>query len=338
MRVIDNKLNNNTSKNSLRLVVTSGISHRGFELLAPDPALHIGNCEILYNPPRGTECDFWIVFAASRNRDYMLVDPTNTLFIAGEPPSKKIYPPKYYSQFENVVSCNASDPHPNVSVSAPCLPWHIGLDKSTDTYRFGYQNLVKMPYPEGKLNKISVVCSDLRTTQGQRDRLFFLDYLKKALPGRIDHFGRGFNPIDDKMEAILPYEYHLVLENSLVDHYWTEKLSDSLLGWAYPIYSGCSNLDNYFPSAGFTQIDIYKPELAVAKIEELISKPIPVLAIQCARERILNEYNPFCRFSFWANHFYTKKDRVQRVCILNHRAFRSFPRSLLFKFKSLFTD
>lgn len=318
----------------IKVVVTTDVRHGGIEKLAPNRELVMGDCGLLFNPPAGTDCDFWIVFAAGRASDKMRVAPNNTLFIAGEPPTKKVYPAKFYRQFAHVVSCHADDPHPDVHVSAPCLPWHIGLDRSSDSYLFGYEHLSGLSVPEQKIDKISVVCSDLRTTQGQRDRLQFLQWIKQALPDKIVHFGRGFNPIDDKMDAILPYRYHLVLENSLVDHYWTEKLADAYLGWSHPIYSGCRNLDDYFPTDSFTPIDIHKPEEALARIQLLLANKDALSSIQESRRRILNDYNPFVRFADWARKFYLPGDPKKAMTIRNHRAFRPFPRGYLFQIKS----
>ena len=215
------------------LVITSDVPHKNMSLLCPGHDGILGEWQILYNPPKGTKCDFWIVFTASRPRDWIQCAPENTLYLAGEPPSKKVHPENFYAQFHYVYSCNPKDPHPRVELGAPCLNWHVGLNTDTHEYRFGSEHLSELKSPQ-KINKISVVCSNLTTTEGQRKRLKFLEHLKSELGDSIIHFGRGFTPIPDKFEAILPYAYHLVLENSETAHYWTEKLSDAYLGYAFP--------------------------------------------------------------------------------------------------------
>ena len=319
------------------VAVTTAIRHRSLERLCPGGRLRWGNCDFLLNPPPGALCDYWIVFAAARDRDEMVCGRENTLFIAGEPPSKKIYPRGYYAQFNRVVSAHAADPHPQVTPSALGLNWHVGLSRDDDCYHIGYDELAAL-VPGAKANKLSVVCSNLTTTEGQRSRLRFLDAMKERLGDRLIHHGRGFSPIADKMDAIYPYRFHLVLENCRSPHYWTEKLSDAYLGWAHPFYVGCPNLGDYFPSAGFTPLDMDNPDEAAWVISERMERPMDEAEIgrvkEC-RNMILNTYNPFARFAYWAERFHQPAVSAGRVKITSHKAFRPFPRGLLYRLRSV---
>ena len=87
----------------LRVAVSTTVNHAEMDRLCPARLTRWDRCDFLLNPPRGTACDYWIVFAGSREHDLMYCDPANTLFIAGEPPSKKIYPKTFYAQFHRVV-------------------------------------------------------------------------------------------------------------------------------------------------------------------------------------------------------------------------------------------
>ena len=319
----------------LRVAVTTTVSHADMDRLCPERQTRWGRCEFLLNPPRGSACDYWIVFAGSRDRDLMQCAPENTLFIAGEPPSKKIYPRKFYAQFHRVVSSHAADPHPRVTTSLPGLNWHVGLFRAADRYHYGYDELKRLT-PDAKTNRISVVCSNLTTTPGQRQRLEFLGHLKAALGERLVHYGRGFTPIEDKMDAILPHRLHLVLENSCSPDYWTEKLSDAYLGWAYPIYAGCPNLGDYFPAAGFTAVDVTQPQQAVDLIRGMLAEEpgaAEMAAIARCRDLILDDYNPFARFAHWAELFHQPGTRSQAMAITTHKAFRPFPRGLIYRLR-----
>lgn len=327
-------LRSNMTTPTIRVAVTTTIGHGGLEKLSPSPSLICDGCEILLNPLRGTDCDYWIVWAGSRERDWMIVNPENTLFIAGEPPSKKIYPAKFYSQFHRVVSTHANDPHPRVTTSLPGLNWHVGLDHVNNCYTIGYRELAAMPFPE-KSNTISVVCSNLTTTEGQRRRLAFLDRLKAELGPAIIHYGRGFTPIPDKLDAILPSRFHLVLENCVSPDYWTEKLSDAYLGWAFPLYVGCPNLSDYFPANGFAAIDIGNYDTAVDQIRRLLEQPAreseKTILAEC-RYKILNDYNPFARFAYWAHTFHLPNLPTRVWHTNSHKAFRPFPRNWMHRF------
>ncbi len=324
-----------TASCRIRVAITTTVRHGGLELLCPGGLPRWGNCDFLLNPPRGTACDFWIVFAGSRDRDLMLCAPVNTLFIAGEPPSKKVYPRKFYAQFHRVVSTHPDDPHPQVTTSLPGLNWHVGLFRDEDRYHYGYDELKRLA-PGAKSNRISVVCSNLTKTAGQRQRLAFLQHLKTALGDAIIHYGRGFTPIGDKLDAILPHRFHLVLENSSSPDYWTEKLSDAYLGWAYPIYAGCPNLGDYFPAAGFKAVDVNHPEQAVATIRQLLATAPDnheIKMIARCRNLILDEYNPFARFAHWAEQYHQPDATPQPVAITTHKAFRPFPRGLIYRLR-----
>jgi len=316
----------------LKVAVTTDMLQQDLEKLCPHHELRWGRCEFVINPPAGTACDYWIVYCGARPQDRMVCAPENTLFIAGEPPSKKIYPRGYYAQFHRVISTRADDPHPRITATALGLPWHVGL--KNNRYLYGYDEL-KALRPVPKQNKVSVVCSSLRATGGQRQRLDFLDFLKQRLGDRVVHFGRGFTPIDDKMEAIAPYRFHLVLENSRSDHYWTEKLADSYLGWAFPLYLGCPNVDEYFPEASFARISPDDPAAALALIENLLATPpapeTDRLIGHC-RDLVLDTYNPFARFAHWAELFHQPLP-ARMVRIDSHKAFRSFPSGTLYRLR-----
>lgn len=316
----------------LQVAISTGIlgSDGGLERLCPAPDLRWRQCRFTVNPATDQAFDFLIVYARAPELVRVRVAPENTLFLAGEPPSKKVYPEDYYAQFHHVVSCNPKDPHPRVIHDFLGLPWHVGLDRGAGGYTLGHAELAEMAMPD-KQNLVSVVCSNATRTDGQRRRLAFLARLKDELGDRVVHFGRGFTPIDDKLDAILPYRFHLAMENSVVDHYWTEKLADALLGWAYPVYYGCPNIGDYFPGDCLRRIDIEKPREAIDSIRALLdaADPPSSTAIRRCRDRVLDDYNPFTRFAHWARQLYQADRQAQALEIRNHRHFRKARRRLL---------
>ena len=44
------------------------------------------------------------------------------------------------------------------------------------------------------------------------------------------------------------YEFHICIENVQSNHYFSEKIINSLLTDTTPIYLGCKNIDSYFPN------------------------------------------------------------------------------------------
>lgn len=329
-------MNNSDAKDRpLRVAVTANIPMRNPELLCPGRVLRWGRCEFSFNPPGAQECDFWIVSAGTPPLARMICAPENTLFAAGEPPIKKVYPRKFYAQFHHVLNADAAPAHPRVITSMLPLNWMVGFDTAQGAFRYGYDELARQAAPQKEL-KLSVVCSSLRTTKGQRLRLNFLNRLKERLGDRLVHFGRGFTPIGDKMDAIAPYHYHLVLENSTGENYWTEKLADAFLGWAFPLYLGCPNLENYFPREAFARVDPQQFEQTVRRIEEFLSAPPPPAvqeAIRVSRNRMLNQYNFFGQLAGWAEKLHQPGSPARLITIRSHNAFR-FPAGLFFRWKN----
>jgi hypothetical protein len=315
------------------------LAPQGMELLTPGASMHWESCAFELNPPPGGRADFYVVLANARPLDRCIIPHGNSLFIAGEPPEKKVYPRKFYAQFPHIVDTHDLSGHPDVHLSAPGLNWHVGLDMRTRSYRYGYDHLTALACPQ-KVNKIAVVCSDAAFTPGQRKRLALLDFLKSQLGERIVHFGRGFTPIDDKMDAILPYRYHLVLENSQAPHYWTEKLADAYLGWAYPLYLGCPNILEYFPKESLEILNYEDLDIIARKLVDLLESPSSeeqLAAVGKARNLVLNRYNPFAWSAHWARKLY-REGPEETLCIRTHKAFRPFPRGGLYRLRQALTS
>jgi hypothetical protein len=242
--------------------------------------------------------DGWVVYnnlAASRATS---VCPENSTFlVVGEPPSRGILNREFASQFATVLSCHS--PHNRRYIaSQPAVPWWVGLSKvgpRSFKVNLTYDDLKAMTSIR-KTEGISIICSSLDITPHHRQRLRFLKKLQAHFGSTLKVFGDGFEPIDDKWLATAPYRYQIVLENSIHNDYWTEKLSDSLLGAAWPIYCGCPNIVDYFPGDAVHRISIADPADAIRRIAAVLdSDPYDRMlpALWEARRRVLDEYNFF---------------------------------------------
>jgi hypothetical protein len=58
-----------------------------------------------------------------------------------------------------------------------------------------------------------------------------------------------------KTEFIKPYMFHIVVENSNYDSYWTEKITDCFATGAIPVYWGTKRITDYFNESGIIFID-----------------------------------------------------------------------------------
>jgi len=248
---------------------------------------------------RHPDADWLVVFSAWPQVDFLTTIPhERRIFIAGEPESFHIYRPKFLNQFGTVLSTQRQSKHPNTIRSQVGINWFAGVRFHAGAQRF--KSILAFEDFEGpaptKTKLCSVVCSDQAVTKGHRERLAFVNHLKRAFGDQIDYFGRGSRPMPDKDEALADYQFHIALENSRHPDYWTEKLADPFLRGCYPIYSGCTNVFDYFPQQSLTRIDIAKPEEAIAIIQKTLHQPLTqdVLgAMAVAKTRILYEYNIF---------------------------------------------
>lgn len=103
-------------------------------------------------------------------------------------------------------------------------------------------------YPKTK--GISIIASDKKQTEGHRLRHEAI----AALKGKVDVFGRGYNPIDYKLDALKDYKFSIVIENERTPGFFTEKLIDCILTGTIPLYWGDPQ-NQYLSIKPFSNID-----------------------------------------------------------------------------------
>jgi hypothetical protein len=245
------------------------------------------------------ECDYWVVYGGLFDEERTGCPAENTVLFTYEPPTVRAYHPAFAAQFGTVITCHTNLNHPRVVQRQQAQYWGVGvswLDGHEGPAKpLDYDTLSAMPRLD-KLRPLSVICSNNTMTEGHRQRVRFVEKLKAHFGSTLDVFGRGFQPVVDKWDAIAPYQYHIALENCSVPHYWSEKLADAYLAGAYPIYFGCPNLTEYFRPEGFTAIDLRNADQAIATIEEVLARGLyerRQAELLEARRRVLDEYNLF---------------------------------------------
>lgn len=244
-----------------------------------------------------SRCDIVFVYDGLGSETHRRLKVRRAAFIAGEPQSVKRYDKDFLGQFDFVLTTDRSTEHPNVSFGQLALPWHVGAWSASHELLeqpMSYQDLADWQ-PE-KTKMLSVISSNKAFTAGHRLRLEFVARLKKYFGDEIDCFGRNIRSFGDKIEVLGDYRYHIAIENSSFDDYWTEKLSDSFLAASYPIYYGAPNIFEYFPENSLSRIDINDPDAAIKTIKDIIefdahSKRRDILKV--AKTRVLDDYNLF---------------------------------------------
>jgi len=300
----------------------------GVQRQTPSGLAKWGNYEFYVNQEVENP-DFWAFYSKGEKKtETCMIAPENTLFVTGEPEAIYHYSNGFVNQFGKIVVCQSTLKHNNQKHFQPGLPWHIGKIQDSNgkvTFSKNYDNF-KYDTPPVKTKLISVISSKKAFTKGHQERIDFVQKLKAHFGDKIDLFGRGFNDFDDKWDVIAPYKYHVVIENSAYPDYWSEKLADSYLGNTYPIYYGCTNLEQYFDKDAYSKIDINDFEGSVKTIEEILEKEYyeqNVDQLQKAKDLVLDEYN---LFALLASQFDTMDPNAtkKQVTIKHDTAFIDF--------------
>lgn len=252
------------------------------------------------------KCDWWIICHGTGliEKETSLCDPEHLIYISMEPSELIIGTTnEFLSQFSRLVICDRAVRHKNI-LYKNVITWWAGIEvvfnkgahKFSKTIKKNYDDFKLEKIPD-KLNRVSIIVSSKKKLPGHRNRIKFIEALEKSPAGKyLDIYGDKHLPILDKWDAIAPYKYHLVIENSQLEDYWSEKIGDSYIGYSYPIYLGCPNIDNYFPKKSYSQIEFGDVDLVSKLIINLIDNDKfsdSINEISAAREMVLEKYNIF---------------------------------------------
>lgn len=286
----------------IKVLLTSGLSgDRTIARQFPMGKTQWGDIQFFFGDESEEQYDWWVVCHSSSisAQTAAICDPEHIVFISMEPPTWG-RPEAFFRQFSHLVSCDSGIDHPNL-IKKNGISWWVGVKVRFENghhisreFVHDYDSFSSMPVPEKK-DRISIITSGKKRFPGHHKRLRFIEKLKKhPISQHIDFFGGYTNPIEDKLDGLLGYKYHVALENSSIDDYWTEKFADPLLAYSMPIYYGCTNIDAYFPEGGYIAIDIDDFDRTVSIIEHALDKDIfskKFDTLLSARSKILNEYN-----------------------------------------------
>ncbi len=265
------------------------------------------DCKFYINDSTLNDADYWFVIEDLQcKEEEVYVHEENVYFISAEVVHDKGYydTPRlsaFLNQFSKIITCHDIY-RENAKYDLPFLPWMINanhghsiFESSTrDLNWFVNNNLIE------KTKKISVFCSDQQLTSDHRMRFKFVNTIKKHFGDVLDWYGNGINPLSEKWYGIAPYKYHIVIENQSRNNIVTEKLYDSFLGMAYPIYYGAPNISKFFDPKSLTQIDIMDLYGSINEIEKVMKEDkwenSQSLLIE-SKFKVLNEFNLFKRIA-----------------------------------------
>lgn len=289
------------NKRLTRVKFLARVSSREWARYFPSERQVWGSCEFTFDRDE-PDYDWLVVYdelppASGQPRksacEVLAGSPGNTILFTTEPCSIKTYGRHYTDQFGHVVT-----PQPAWALPHPHRHWQQG----SNHWFYGGETGVPMSRerllagPPAKTEDLSMVCSTKAQWHTQHARRAnFAQALRERLP-EMTAFGRGIRPINDKAEAMDAFRYHVVLENHIAPHHWTEKLSDAFLARCLPFYAGAPNTDDYFPVGSVIHIDMNDPDGAAAIIRQamadgLYEQRLPL--VEEARRRVLEDYHLF---------------------------------------------
>jgi hypothetical protein len=226
------------------------------------------------------EPDVWLVFDDGVDGHSAIIDPANIFFMTAE----ICYPigrfddergQRYLSQFAKLFTCHDIFDE-RTHFTRPFNPWMMNANHGSSTYwdNLRGRNYFRDVTSFDKPHDLSVICSAKAFTPEHYARLKFVTRLKEDLKDRLHWYGNGINPLPDKFDGIAPYRYHLAIENRFGRDIVSEKLYDSFLGLAYPIYHGAPNIHDYYNEWMLSSINIYDYKRSRNQILELIDSDV----------------------------------------------------------------
>lgn len=267
------------------------------------------------------KCDYWIVWGdiAAGGIDKMTVTcpPEHIFYMTDEAYVEKKFNQQFLDQFAGVLTCRNDISHRNVIKTHEINVWQLGK-KFAELHNTN---------PISKQKKLSVVCSDKTFLPGHKKRYAFVNRMIGHFKDRIDVYGHGFNPVDDKWEALAPYKYSIAIENSALPGYFTEKIGECYLAHTFPIYFGAPDISDYFDPKSYVVIDIDDYLGSIKKIEELLEKHSwadhQELLIK-QKYLYLTQYQFFPALAKVLDKFGTENAASKKRTIRAHSSFRKF--------------
>ncbi|MDR1514736.1 MAG: hypothetical protein LBS45_03500 [Synergistaceae bacterium] len=265
----------------------------------------VHNGKVLFTPEQTEQANWLLVQDFEHNNFdefYTKIPRARRIQLLNESIASMTYNLEYLEQFGIVISTYPIDGYTgDLVITNACLGWFAGTgfgrkDSIPPLFK-NMRDAIDYNATDKKEKGISMVTSTYNYYKGHQLRIDFFKALKRHFGRKIDFYGKGVRAIDDKLEAIAPYKYTIVIENSREPNYWTEKLSDAWIGWSLPIYYGDPTILEQIPDPdGLVAINLDDFRVAFKAIENLLEEDLyysRINAIKKCREWAIAKGNPY---------------------------------------------
>ena len=123
-----------------------------------------------------------------------------------------------------------------------------------------------------KSKNVSIIASAKRQTIGHNLRHFAIERFSNKIEGV---YGRGYKVLENKIEGLKDFRYHIAIENQRSDYWVTEKLIDCFATGAVPIYYGTTGVKSIFDERGMLFFN------TLEELEQCLVKATPEYYEQC---------------------------------------------------------
>lgn len=195
------------------------------------------------------------------------------------------------------------------------IEWHLSLR---------WEQLENLTVDKTKI--LSAIVSGENRLEGHRKRLALIGYLDGKFPDKtFDLYGRRPHQLKSyrgsltvKDPGLLPYKYHISVENCQENGYFTEKIVDGILAECLCFYWGCPDIGKYIDSRAYILLPLDNPEECLRIITEAINnneweKRIEYIRIE--KWRIMNSWSIFPTIQGYLKHGDTSLNGP--ICVLD---------------------
>ena len=236
--------------------------------------------------PACEDYDWLVVFdELPVNFEVLRCPRERTILCTWEPVSIKSYSKAYTRQFGHLLTNRPpeAEKHPHYHLGRGYFPWFV-------------RDIPNLGTAVDKPKTASAVCSSKQMRHTKHFARFHLvREMAQAVPD-LAWFGKGVRPLAHKEDALVPYKYHVAIENHIAPHHWTEKFADAILCECLPFYAGDPAITEIFPAECFIPIPIDDPVEAIRIVKTSIANG----EYEKRREAILEAKRLIlAKYNFW---------------------------------------